>query len=188
MAGQGAGFSRVPGPGCRWLGIALVLAALAACEGTRIHNINVQTAAAGTLIEAKQVVALVYAQAPDGEIDKLLYSGGDTTTAIRQVRDHHSRLKPWLDQGVIGNTASGFVALRDGSRAAEVQKLLWDENRFRAFLYNRASKEVGHGGDSLAAWLPYASFSFGKEWTEQGSPDWWVLEESGVWRLRGAKP
>ncbi len=167
---------------CR-LAAALTLAlVLPACDSTRIHNVNVQTAASGTLTEAKQVVALVYAQAPDTEIDKLLYSGGDTTTAIRQVRDHHRPLLPWLDQGAIGQTASGFVALRDTSRAEELRVLLRDANRYRAFLYNRAAKEVGHGGDTLQSWLPYASYSFGKEWIAQGSPDWWVLGDDGVWR------
>jgi len=172
-------FRGLPGLAIAW---ALTLSVLPGCDNTRVHNINVQTAASGTRIEARQVVALVYQQAPDGEIDKLLYSGGDTTTAIRQVRDHHSRIRSWLDQGVIGNTATGFVALRETARAAELHDLLWDENRYRAFLYNRAAKEVGHGGDTLASWLPYASYSFGQEWISQGSADWWVLDESGTWR------
>jgi hypothetical protein len=152
---------------------------LSACSST--HTVSVQTGAAGTLIEAKQVAALVYAQAPDSEIDKLLYSGGDLTRAIKRLRDRYPQLKPWLDQGVIGNTSSGFVALREPARREQVRELLRAENRDRALLHNRASEAVGHGGESLDIWLPYASHSFGREWITQGQAGWWWLNEQRQW-------
>ena len=46
-----------------------------ACSNT--ENFSIHIAATGTKIEARQVVALVYAQSPDTEINQLLYSGGD---------------------------------------------------------------------------------------------------------------
>ena len=168
----------------RLLGTGVASLLLAACNNLETHTLNIQTAAAGTLVEAKQVVALVYAQAPDAEVDKLLYSGGDLTQAVKRLRDHYPRLKPWLDQGVIGNTASGFVALRDASRREELRDLLWDENRDRAFLHNRASAAVGHGGDDLNGWLPYASNSFGKGWIEQGQPGWWWMNDDRQWQQK----
>jgi hypothetical protein len=167
---------------------ALILAAvafpLAACNGVETHTLNIQVAATGTQVEAKQVVALVYAQAPNAEIDKLLYSGGDLTRAIERLRDHYPQLKPWLDAGAIGNTASGFVALRDASKREQLRELLWDENRDRAFLHNRASVAVGHGNNDLNSWLPYASYSFGSEWIAQGRPGWWWLDEQGQWQQK----
>ena len=164
--------------------LALAASLLAACSGTEVHNVNIQTAATGTQIEAKQVVALVYGQKPDAELARLLYSGGDLSAAIRGLRGRYPQLKAWLDQGVVGNTASGFVALRDPARAAELHDLLWDENRDRAYLYNRASAAVGHGGDTLTPWLPYASFTFGQQWIVQGQPGWWALDEAQVWSRR----
>lgn len=154
---------------------------LAACNGTENININVQIAATGTQIEAKQVVTLVYSQLPDAEIDKLLYAGGDLTRVIKRLRDRYPQLKPRLDEGAIGNTASGFVALHDTAQQDALRELLRDENRDRAFLYNQASAAVGHGGDTLSAWLPYASYSFGKEWIEQGQAGWWSLNEQQQW-------
>ena len=119
---------------------------LTACSSVENVNINVQIAATGTKIEAKQVVALVYGQLPDAEIDKLLYAGGDLTRVIKRLRDRYPQLKPRLDEGSIGNTASGFVALRDPAPEESLRDLLRDENRDRAFLYNQASAAVGHGG------------------------------------------
>ncbi len=154
---------------------------LTACSSVENVNINVQIAATGTKIEAKQVVALVYGQLPDAEIDKLLYAGGDLTRVIKRLRDRYPQLKPKLDDGSIGNTASGFVALHDPAQEEMRRDLLRDENRDRAFLYNQASAAVGHGGDTLNAWLPYASHSFGKEWIAQGLPGWWSMNDQGQW-------
>lgn len=168
----------------RLLGVSAASLLLAACNGVEPHTFNIQIAATGTRTEARQVVGLVYAQAPDSEIDKFLYSGGDLTRAIKRLRDRYPQLKPLLDQGVVGNSASGFVALRDPASGGQWRDLVWDENRDRAFLYNQASVAVGHGGDDLSSWLPYASYSFGKEWIEQGLPGWWQMDEQRRWEQK----
>lgn len=150
-----------------------------ACSNT--ENFSIHIAATGTKIEARQVVALVYAQSPDTEINQLLYSGGDLNRVIKQLRDRYPQLKPWLDQGAIGNTASGFMALRDTTQEASLHELLRDENRDRTFLYHQASAAVGHGGDTLNSWLPYTSYAFGKEWIVQGQPGWWSMNDQKQW-------
>jgi len=68
------------------------------------------------------------------------------------------------------------------SRRQELHELLWDENRDRALLHNQASVAVGHGTDDLNSWLPYASYSFGKEWITQGRPEWWFMEDDRHWQ------
>lgn len=160
------------------------LLGLAACQSTDTHTFSIHTAATATTIEAKQVVALVYRQGSDAEIDKLLYSGGDLYRAIQRLRQRHGLLKPWLEQGAIGNTPSGFVVPRTEAPSDELRQLLRAENRDRALLYTQASAAVGHGGDDLNSWLPYASYSFGKEWIDQSPAGWWVLEEQGGWRKK----
>ena len=172
----------------RLLGLSASTLLLAACNSVEPHVFHIQTAAAGTQIEARQVVALVYAQAPDAEIDRLLYSGGDLSRAIKRLRDRFPQLKPWVDQGAIGNTASGFIALHDPALRQQLRGLLGDENRDRAFLHNQASAVVGHGGDDLNSWLPYASSSFGAEWIKQGQPGWWCLDEQGQWLKNQSRP
>ena len=157
--------------------------ALAGCANTEVHTFNIQTAAQGTKIEARQAVALIYGQAPDSEIERLLYSGGDLTRAIQRLRARYPRLQPLLEQGVIGNTASGFVALRDDRAGSQWDELLWQENSDRAFLYTQATVAVGHHLRNLNGWLPYASSTFGQEWIAQGQPNWWFQDEDGRWSL-----
>jgi GTPase involved in cell partitioning and DNA repair len=103
-----------------------------ACSNT--ENFSIHIAATGTKIEARQVVALVYAQSPDTEINQLLYSGGDLNRVIKQLRDRYPQLKPWLDQGAIGNTASGFMALRDTAQEAS---LVGHPNVGKSVLFHR---------------------------------------------------
>lgn len=157
---------------------------LTACQSTETHTFSIHTAATATTIEARQVVALIYAQAQDPEIDRLLYSGGDLYRAIQRLRQRHTELKPWLEKGAIGNTPSGFVALRTETPTDDLRQLLRVENRDRALLYTQASAAVGHGGDDLNSWLPYASYSFGSEWIAQSPAGWWVLEDAGNWRQK----
>ena len=157
------------------LGLGAAALLLSACGNTQV-----QSAATGTKIEAKQVVALVYAQAPDAEINKLLYSGGDLTRAIKRMRDRYPQLKPWLDQGVIGNTAGGFIALHDTARRDQVRDLMSKENRDRSLLYRETSEAVGYD-DEHPDWLPYVYFSFGTEWVGQGPAGWWWLNERRQW-------
>lgn len=169
---------------CRHL-LLLCLTLLLATGCSETHVFHIQTGADGTKIEAKQVVSAVYSQAPDTEIDQLLYSGGDLVRAVKRIRDRYPLLKPWLDQGIIGNTASGFVALRDQQSAPELRDLLRAENSDRAFLHTQVSVAVGHGtGYDLSTWLPYASYSFGSEWIAQGQSGWWHLGEEKDWKQK----
>lgn len=165
----------------RLVGGAVLAVALAGCANTEVHTFNIQTAAQGTKIEARQAVALIYGQAPDSEIDRLLYSGGDLTRAIQRLRARYPLLQPLLDQGVIGNTAGGFVTLRDENAGHQWDELLWQENSDRAFLYTQATVAVGHHLRNLNGWLPYASSTFGQEWIVQGQPTWWSQDENGRW-------
>lgn len=161
--------------------IGLAALTLIACSNLDTHAVNIQTGAGGTQVEAKQVVALIYAQAPAAEMDKLLYRGGDLTRAVMRLYERFPRLKPWLDQGVIGNSSSGFLAIRDASVDASVRALVGEENRDRAFLHTQTSVAVGHDNQDINLWLPYASYTFGAQWIGQGAPEWWWLNPQQVW-------
>lgn len=167
----------------RALGIAAALLA-SACGNIETHTIRVQSGAEGTRIEAKELVAFVYAQASDAELDKILYSYGNLWLAAKRLRERYPQLKPWLDQGVIGNTVGGFVALRDETRRERLHDLLWQENLDRTLLHTGTSVAVGHGGGDLNTWLPYASATFGAEWIGQGQAGWWWLDDEGQWHRK----
>lgn len=165
------------------LGVATALLACA-CGDLETHTLRVQTAAEGTRIEAKELVAFVYAQGSDAQLDKILYSYGNLWLAARRLRERYPQLKPWLDRGAIGNTVGGFVALRDKTQREQLRDLLWQENLDRTLLHTGTSVAVGHGSDDLNSWLPYASASFGSEWIAQGQSGWWWLDDDGQWHQK----
>ena len=162
----------------RLLGLGVVALLLSACGSTGLY-----IASSGTTTEAKQVVALIYAQAPDAKIQKLPYSGGDLTRAVKRLRDRYPQLKPWLDEGVIGNTANGYVALRDNARRAQVRDLIAKENRDRSLLYHEVSEAVGQD-DEHPDFLAFVTSTFGSEWIDQGPPGWWWLDERRKWQQK----
>lgn len=166
------------------LGTTLAVLLLAACESIAVHHVGIYTAASGTKLEARQVVSLIYQQAPLDEFGQLAYSGGDLSRAIKRSYLRFPELKPHFEQGVIGNTASGFVAVRDSAQPDTLKQLLRDENTDRAYIYTQTSVAVGHGNDTLSLWEKYASFAFGKEWITQAPAGWWAQDEKGNWTSR----
>ena len=166
------------------LGVSLAALLLTACENVAVHNVGVYTAASGTKLEAKQVVSLIYKQESLDGLAELAYSGGDLSRSIKRSYKRYPELKPYFEQGAIGNTASGFVAVRDNAQKDALKQLLRDENNDRAYIYTQTSVAVGHGSDTLSTWEKYASFAFGKEWIEQAPSGWWSQDAKGNWTSR----
>ena len=172
---------------CKWrifLGAGLAALLLTACENVQVHNVGVYTAASGTKVEAQQVVSLIYKQESITGISQLAYSGGDLSRAIKRSYNRFPELKPYFEQGTIGNTASGFVAVRDSTQKDVLKQLLRDENTDRAYIYTQTSVAVGQGNDMISTWERYASFAFGKEWIEQAPAGWWAQDQKGNWTSR----
>ena len=167
-----------------FIGIGLAALLLTACENVAVHNVGVHTAASGTKLEARQVVSLIYKQESLDGLAELAYSGGDLSRAIKRSYQRFPELKPHFEQGVIGNTVSGFVAARDSAQQDALKQLLRDENTDRAYIYTQTSVAVGHGNDTLSLWEKYASFAFGKEWIAQAPAGWWAQDEKGNWTAR----
>lgn len=161
-----------------FLGFGAAAALLSACDGVGVYS-----GSGGTKLEARRVVALIYAQGPDADIAKLTYSGGDLTRAVKRLRERYPQLKPWLEQGVIGNTANGYMAVRDTAKRAQVRDLVAKENRDRSLLYHETSEAVGQD-DEHPDYLAYVSFTFGGEWIGQGPSGWWWLDERRQWRRK----
>ena len=139
---------------------ASALLALAGCRSTQV-----MTAAAGTKLEARQVVALVYLQQPDPAIRQLPFAAGDIAPAVARMRARWPQLKPLLDAGEAGITADGFIIRRDssGERNAAAA-LLRAENLDRQILYAAAALEVGHGAnDQFGDWMPFERAAFARE-------------------------
>lgn len=167
--------------GFRALSLAAVLVSLAACETTPDRVFTY--AAQGVEIQAERLVAEVYGQ----PADPLPYGNADIHYAIDGIKPRWPSLKPLLDDGTVGLTEDGDVAIHDaGSRSGddlrELRALVKAENRDRFFLYRGIAAATGHGGEGVAAkWMEYAEDVFAKEWWKQAPKGWWYQDSRGHW-------
>lgn len=164
-------------------GIAVAL--LAGCESTPTMVFTYGTQ--GTIIQAERLVAEVYGT----PADPLPYGGPDIDRPLARMKARWARLKPLLDEGVVGLTEFGEVALRDaGSRAKDeardIRHLVRAENRDREELYRGMTAAIGHGGDNLQAMIPYTEDRFGAEWAAQAPAGWWLRDYQGRWGQKQA--
>ena len=109
------------------LAAACAAATLAGCQGVDLSkalDIKVQTATQAAPDQARQVVAMIFAQAPDNAFEALPFADANFWKAAEASRDRLPQLRPWFNQGVIGNTAGGFVAVREKSLADQVRALV----------------------------------------------------------------
>ena len=138
-------------------------------------------AAQGTAVQADRLVGQFFGRmgAP------LLYGGVDIDQPLQRMHERFPELKTQLDNGVLGLTEDGDVAIRDADAATlELKKLVRAENRDRGFLYNAMTFAVGHGGHERWDWLNYVDATFGAEWQKQAPSGWWLRNEKDAWRQK----
>ena len=161
-----------------WVAGLLAMVSLAACQSTQVV-----TAAGGTLMQAREVVRLVYSQSGEPGAKTLPYWSGDITPAVRRIMGRFSQSRGAYDSGAIGITGDGFLALREpGTADPALQSLVRHENLDRSILYAASALEVGHGSNDLFGdWMPYERATFAREWVAQAPAGWWHRNEKGEW-------
>lgn len=163
------------------VGASIVLAELAGCESLPPDRV-LTYGAQGTVIQAERLVAEIY-----GKPSKPLpYGGPDIDNPLSDMKTRWPALKPLLDEGAIGLTEFGEIALRDaGDRSREesreLRRLVKAENRDRELLYRGMTAAIGHGGDTMSLMLPYTEDRFGEEWYKQAPKGWWIRDHQGHW-------
>jgi uncharacterized protein YdbL (DUF1318 family) len=169
--------------------VASVSLVLSGCQGMDPGklgiNMQIQTASQATPDEARQVVSLIYAQAPDSALEALPFVFGDYLTFTEQIKARLPQLRPWFDQGVIGNTSGGYVAVRDRSRAAEVRPLVKAENNDRTNLYGASANPVAQVDDDDASNASSEQAAYGAAWIDLAPSGWWFKDSTGNWRQKG---
>lgn len=174
---------------CRGLltAVAVVLG-LAACQGGNFSkglDITIQTGAQATPDQARQVVAMIYAQAPNDAFEALPFADVNFWRPAEGSRNRLPQLRPWFDRGVIGNTSGGFVAVRDKSQADQVRALVRAENNDRANMYRHGSDLVGYDANvDEDSWQPYEQASYGQAWIDMAPVGWWSRDASGNWQQK----
>lgn len=167
--------------GLRALLLAAALASLTACETTPDRVFTY--AAHGVEIQAERLVAEVYGQ----PADPLPYSNADIYYALEGIKPRWPSLKPWLDDGTVGLTEDGDVAIRDaglrsGDDLRQLRALVKAENRGRFFLYRGMAAATGHSAEGAAAkWMEYVEDVFAREWWKRAPKGWWYQDSRGHW-------
>lgn len=163
----------------------LALAGLTACESTpeRVFTYG----ARGAEIQAERLVADVYGL----PADPLPYGSPEIDNALAAIKARWPSLKLLLDDGTLGLTEDGEIALRDpGSRERaelrQLRALVRAENRDRFFLYRGVTAGIGHGTDTLTLMIDHTEEAFARQWYLQAPVGWWIQDHRGRWQQKPA--
>jgi len=109
-----------------------------------------------------------------------------TTPKIRALREalkeRFPKIKPFFDNGNIGEANDGFVKIRNEEglslkQKALLRKLVKEENGNRKDLYT----EVARALDIDQSQIPRVGRTFAQSWIEKALPGWWIQNEDNEW-------
>lgn len=97
------------------------------------------------------------------------------------LRDRHQQLLPYYENGAVGMTRDGAVALRDANvvplaQRAQVNALIAAANQDRAELYREIARANGH-----AEWENEIRSTFAQRWIDRAHPGWYYQDPNGNW-------
>jgi uncharacterized protein len=135
-----------------------------------------QTLAAGAL-----QLLIPAAQAAEPDID---ISSPEITRLKSQMERRFAELKPYFNDGVVGLTADGDVAVRDPAAVPlanrnTVRTLVANENADRAALYREIAAANGQ-----PQWESQIREVFANRWIAKAQPGWWYQDTSGAWKQK----
>lgn len=162
----------------------IALASLTACE-TLPPDMVFTYGARGVQIEAERFVADIYGL----PADPLPYANGDIYYAIAGIKARWPSLKPLLEDGTVGLTDDGDVAIhdagtREGSDLRQLHALVKAENRDRFFMYRGMTTAAGWSGEESGRMIDYTEDAFAKEWWKQAPKGWWLQDQKGGWQQK----
>jgi uncharacterized protein YdbL (DUF1318 family) len=102
--------------------------------------------------------------------------------ALRKgLRDNFQQLRPLFENGSVGLTRDGNVALRDASgiplaQRAQVNALIAQSNQDRAALYREIAIANGR-----PEWENDIRGTFAQRWIDRSRPGWYYQDASGAW-------
>lgn len=105
------------------------------------------------------------------------------TPAITQLKtsmqERHAELKEFYENGAIGLTRDGKIAIKDISsvplpKRAAVNALVAAENQDRNALYREIARANNH-----PEWEANIRTTFSQRWVERAQAGWWIQNPSG---------
>lgn len=94
------------------------------------------------------------------------------------------KLKQYLDQGWVGYTNDGLVAVVNKDQIplkelANAEQLVTAENRDRQALYQAIARANGR-----SEWAAEIQSAFAKRWIANAEPGWWIQTPNGRWQRK----
>ncbi len=94
------------------------------------------------------------------------------------------KLKQYLDQGWVGYTNDGLVAVVNKDQIplkelANAEQLVTAENRDRQALYQAIARANGQ-----PEWAAQIQSAFAKRWIANAEPGWWIQTPNGRWQRK----
>lgn len=108
-----------------------------------------------------------------------------TTPAIRTLKasleKRFPELKPYFDQGVVGEGNDGLIAIRSLQglslqQQAKVRQLVKEQNADRQALYAEFAK-----ANNLTSALGQIQSTFAESWQKAADSGWWIQTKDGKW-------
>lgn len=102
----------------------------------------------------------------------------------QSMQRRHAQLQPYYDNGAVGLTRDGSVALRDANSVPlavrqSVNALVAAENQDRSALYREIARANNH-----PEWEKDIRSTFSQRWISLARPGWWYQQADGSWRQK----
>jgi uncharacterized protein YdbL (DUF1318 family) len=103
--------------------------------------------------------------------------------ALKQsLKDKEPLLKPFFDQGHIGEANNGMIQIRSEEGLslkdkAELRRLTKEVNSERETLYAEVAKAL----NIEESQVPRIQKIFARRWIENSPPGWWIQNDDGEW-------
>ena len=103
--------------------------------------------------------------------------------ALKQsLKDKEPLLRPFFNQGNIGEANDGFIKIRSEDNLnlkdkADLRRLTKEVNSDRESLYAEVAKAL----NIEESQIPRIQKIFAKRWIENSRPGWWIQKDDGEW-------
>ena len=103
--------------------------------------------------------------------------------ALKQsLKDKEPLLRPFFNQGNIGEANDGFIKIRSEDNLnlkdkADLRRLTKEVSSDRESLYAEVAKAL----NIEESQIPRIQKIFAKRWTENSRPGWWIQKDDGEW-------
>ncbi|MCC7136621.1 MAG: YdbL family protein [Nitrosomonas sp.] len=102
----------------------------------------------------------------------------------QSMQQRHAQLQSYYDNGAVGLTRDGSVALRDANSVPlaarqSVNALVAAENQDRNALYHEIARANNH-----PEWERDIRNTFSQRWISLARPSWWYQQADGSWRQK----